>query len=675
MNKKFCVKGIAASGMVLQRNKINCMFGSAAAFDDVIMTFRGVTSITQADEEGNWKLEFSPGEAGGPFEMTIKTDKEKVEFTDVYVGEVWVNSGQSNAQLQMERLKFSYPDEVSLPKNPYIRMITVPIAWTYKGERDCVENPEWICASPENTVKMSGTAYFFAKKLSQELNMPVGIINASQGGSPISAWLSKQALQELGAEDYLNRLAYFEKDENIAAKQKELSENQVKWNNELQAARTVSACNCEEFTCTEGWETVKIPGIIDSFNSAGLVWFKKEIELTEEQVAVFNSHKTWLWMGTIIDADEAFVNGVKVGGTPYSYPPRRYVIPQGTLKAGKNMIALHVQLNSSEGRIRFYEEKPYMIFTDNVSVHPVASRNVECRPDTFFPVDGEQIILAGEWQMKADAKVRNCPPGMFFEWVPTALYNAMLAPCFHHAIAGVLWYQGESDANHAVEYKGMLVKLMNLWRRKFIYGSKTLPFVVMQLPNWSDGHEEDSTVNNMEWAYLRQAQSDAVNMAGNAGLAVTIDAGEWNDLHPEKKRTGGTRAAMEALRVAYGRTFISPAPKMLSVESKKNKFTVKFDCGNSSLQAFTVKDKTSDLSVESKDKAVYGFSFLCQKKGEISVEEACAKLINDYEVEVTAPKGSGELVELRYLFADNPAPVNLYSRDLLPAAPFMVKLV
>lgn len=673
MESKFCVKGITASGMVLQRNRINCVYGTAGVYEDIIMTFRGLTYITQSDEFGNWKIEFGPGEAGGPFLLSLKSGTVKIDFSDVYVGEVWVSSGQSNAQLQMERLKFSYPEEMKLPENPNIRIITIPITWTFKGEKDSVENPQWLPASPENLRGMSGTAYFFAKKLHEELGVPVGIISTAQGGSPIASWMSKQSLEELDAENYLNRLSFFENDNNIATKQKELAENQDLWNRELQSSRTILGCDSEAFNSDEGWCPVQIPGVLKSFDSAGLVWLKKEIEITREQLEIFNANKTWLWMGTIIDADEAFVNGAKVGETTYCYPPRRYEVPAGTLHEGKNTIAMHVQLNSKMGRIKFFEEKPYYLFTDNIYINPVVCRNVELKNEGLEPLDGVQIPLSGEWLMKVDCKVRDCPPGMFFEWIPTALYNAMLAPCFKHAVAGALWYQGEADAGHAVEYKGMLTKMIDLWRRKFIYGGKDLPFVVMQLPNWSDGNYQDSTVIKLDWPYLRQAQADAADIAGRTGLAVTIDAGEWNDLHPEKKKTGGTRAALEALRVAYGKSYISPAPRMAECTLMKNKYIVRFDCGNSSLTAHTINGYSADLCTDSPDKKVYGFSFLKQKKGEILVEEADAVLISDNEVEVSIPRG-GDLVELRYLWADSPKVVNLYSREQLPAMPFMLKV-
>lgn len=665
--RKFRIKGISASGMVLQRNKINCVFGTAGANEDVFLTFRGVTSITRSDEIGNWKIEFSPGEAGGPFRMELKSGEDCVAFDDVFVGEVWVNSGQSNAQLPMERMRFSYSEEFDLSENPNIRMITIPISWSLDGERDFIENPKWLAASPENLGEMSGTAYFFAKKLAQELKVPVGIINASQGGSPISSWMSKSSLQEMGAKEYLERVAKYENQETVAATKKDMEKKQAEWNAELWKNSSEKSDGI--------WETVKIPGFIENFDSAGLIWLKKEIELSAEQIKIFNAKKTRLWLGTIVDADFVFVNGTQVGSTPYLYPPRRYVVPQGVLKEGKNQILIHAQKNSKIGKIRFYEEKPYCLFTDNVFVNPVACRNVEKKQSALSPLDAEFIDLTGEWQMQVDVKIRDCPEGMFFEWLPTALYNSMLAPCFNHAIAGVLWYQGESDAGRPAEYKNMLVKMIDLWRKKFVYGSKKLPFAIVQLPNWSDGNYEDSTVAKMGWPYLRQAQSDAAKIAGNSGVAVTIDAGEWNDLHPEKKRTVGVRAALEALRIAYEKKYVSSSPEFTSVvaDKEKTKFVVNFDCGNSSLFAAEVVEKSANLEKLEKDGRVYGFSFLAEKNGESSIVEAAAYLKNNV-VTVEAPKDAGNLTELRYLWADNPAPVNLYSQDLLPAAPFKTEL-
>ena len=662
-------KGIYADGMVLQQKTTNCIFGIADANAVVSLNWKDKSYSANADSDGNWKIEFESGNAGGPFVMEISSGSETVVFKDVYAGEVWVSSGQSNAQLPMDRMRYSYPKEFELPANNNIRMITVPISWSFEGEQDSVENPVCRCASPQTLGSMAGTSYFFAKKLWEELKVPVGIVNPAQGGSPIASWMSKQSLEELKSTENLKELAVWENPENVKTKQKSLADNQSKWDSLVYESDKGMQESWEKIPyeqIADKWSDVTIPGNITEFTSAGVVWFKKEITLTAEQVFHFNSRKTNLWFGTIIDADRIYVNGVQVGGIAYSYPPRRYVVPAGTLVEGKNTITVRVQKNSKYGSIRFYTEKPYCLFTDDIPLSPVAFRNMEVRTSVSplsFDGDSEMIVLDGNWKMAVGCSVEDCPEGMFFEWVPTALYNSMLAPCFNYAVAGALWYQGESDAGRYNEYQAMLCKMIELWRGKFKYAAKNMPFVVVQLPNWSDGWNENSAAVSSQWASMRQVQKRAVESAGNAGIAVTIDAGEWNDLHPEKKYTTGTRSAMEALRIAYGKDF-DPAPQAVNVEQKGQTLVVKFDCGKGALTAFNPEQKD----------CIQGFSYLYESDGELQVVEATGKIISDTEVEVPVPEVNGKLKEIRYLWADSPNPVCLYSNKGLPAGPFGFEL-
>lgn len=662
-------KGIYADGMVLQQKTTNCIFGIADANAVVSLNWKDKSYSANADSDGNWKIEFESGNAGGPFVMEISSGSETVVFKDVYAGEVWVSSGQSNAQLPMDRMRYSYPKEFELPANNNIRMITVPISWSFEGEQDSVENPVWRCASPQTLGSMAGTSYFFAKKLWEELKVPVGIVNPAQGGSPIASWMSKQSLEELKSTENLKELAVWENPENVKTKQKSLADNQSKWDSLVYESDKGIQESWEKIPyeqIADKWSDVTIPGNITEFASAGVVWFKKEIILTAEQVFHFNSRKTNLWFGTIVDADRIYVNGVQVGGIAYSYPPRRYVVPAGTLVEGKNTITVRVQKNSKYGSIRFYTEKPYCLFTDDVSLSPVAFRNMEVRASVSplsFDGDSEMIVLDGNWKMAVGCSVEDCPEGMFFEWVPTALYNSMLAPCFNYAVAGALWYQGESDAGRYNEYQAMLCKMIELWRGKFKYATKNMPFVVVQLPNWSDGWNENSAAVSSQWASMRQVQKRAVESAGNAGIAVTIDAGEWNDLHPEKKYTTGTRSAMEALRIAYGKDF-DPAPQAVNVEQRGQTLVVKFDCGKGALTAFNPEQKD----------CIQGFSYLYESDGELQVVEATGKIISDTEVEVPVPEVNGKLKEIRYLWADSPNPICLYSNKGLPAGPFGFEL-
>lgn len=662
-------KGIYADGMVLQQKTTNCIFGIADANAVVSLNWKDKSYSANADSDGNWKIEFESGNAGGPFVMEISSGSETVVFKDVYAGEVWVSSGQSNAQLPMDRMRYSYPKEFELPANNNIRMITVPISWSFEGEQDSVENPVWRCASPQTLGSMAGTSYFFAKKLWEELKVPVGIVNPAQGGSPIASWMSKQSLEELKSTENLKELAVWENPENVKTKQKSLADNQSKWDSLVYESDKGMQESWEKIPyeqIADKWSDVTIPGNITEFTSAGVVWFKKEITLTAEQVFHFNSRKTNLWFGTIVDADRIYVNGVQVGGIAYSYPPRRYVVPAGTLVEGKNTITVRVQKNSKYGSIRFYTEKPYCLFTDDIPLSPVAFRNMEVHASVSplsFDGDSEMIVLDGNWKMAVGCSVEDCPEGMFFEWVPTALYNSMLAPCFNYAVAGALWYQGESDAGRYNEYQAMLCKMIELWRGKFKYATKNMPFVVVQLPNWSDGWNENSAAVSSQWASMRQVQKRAVESAGNAGIAVTIDAGEWNDLHPEKKYTTGTRSAMEALRIAYGKDF-DPAPQAVNVEQRGQTLVVKFDCGKGALTAFNPEQKD----------CIQGFSYLYESDGELQVVEATGKIISDTEVEVPVPEVNGKLKEIRYLWADSPNPICLYSNKGLPAGPFGFEL-
>ncbi|MBP5358162.1 MAG: hypothetical protein J6Y69_03120 [Treponema sp.] len=658
--EKFCVKGIYASGMVLQRNRINCISGFAPGQSSVSVFFREQEWTCTSDEDGCWKIEFNPGEAGGPFALEVKNGSETISYSDVWVGEVWLLSGQSNAQLPMERLKWSYPEDFKLPKNDNIRMITVPISFSFDGEKDFIDSPKWIPASPETLGLMSGTGYFFAKNLSRALNVPVGIVNASQGGSPIISWMDRQSVADYrGKQNYLETLEKCEKPDNLTLARKATDEAIKKWTDELFAGVDMPDLNASD------WKECSIPGEIDEPKGAGLLWLKKEIELSETEAQTFNSRKTRLWLGRILDADFVYVNGVQVGATYYCYPPRRYEVPSGTLHAGKNYILIKIQKNSSAQKISFTAEKPYYLFTENVYVPPVAFRNTEkCR--ALDVPEGELCIpLSGTWEMKIAKEMSDRPSELFFEWAPTALYNSMLSPCFDQAISGALWYQGESDAGNADEYEELLEKMIMLWRRKFVYGAKDFPFIIVQLPNFSDGRYESNTIDETHWVDMRKVQSRVSRKVKNCGLAVMIDAGEWNDLHPEKKSTVGQRLSYEALRLAYGLKDIPSSPRPSGCHLEGNDYAVDFDLHDGNL-----------CSVVNKDDELKGFYLLAEG----NKVEVAARLKDSKSLCIPVPeKLRGKVDCICYLQADCPKDVDLYVKAdcgacvgsvMIPVVPF-----
>ena len=689
MGKDLRVKGIYGSGMVLQRDKINCIFGSGDVFSDVIMSFRGVTSITQVDENGEWKFEFSPGEAGGPFEMSIKSDAQKIDFNDIYVGEVWVNAGEGNARLSMEEMKFSYPDEFKLPENQNVRMFSVPGNYSFDKKIDYTEGAQWKAVSPKTLGEMPGLGYFFGKKLSVDLGVPVGIINMAYDDAPIASWMSKKSLEEMGDKSKdLEILEYYKNPENLAAAEAKVTEVQD-WHREL--AKSLKEidfekeCSCsgsgeESDTCSQnGWNPCTVPGIISKPESGAVIWMKKEINLTVEQITNFKNasmtlseddKKAHLWLGLISCAEKVFFNGVLVGATVNVKKSRRFEVPVKLMKAGKNILL--IKLLKTNEDVRFYEEMPYSLFSDNVFVAPCVYRNIGKKDQSLAPVDGEDIALDGQWMMKVISELDEIPHAENLMSKPSAIYNGVLPACFKYAVAGVLWTQGESDLDRGYEYKGLLTKLITLWRRRFTYWSRDLPFIVVQLPNWANGGGEGQLNVNSQMSTIRKAQADVAEIVDKVGLVVNIDAGEWNSLYAEKKFTLGTRCEFEALRVAYSKTFISPAPKANFCQQVGDKYIVRFNCGNSSLHTFEVEGKSADLTKEREDGKVYGFSIFCVINGEDSIVKAPAKLVDPFTVEVSIPAvcKTGIIYELRYLWGDCPAPVNLYTRDMIPAGPF-----
>lgn len=676
----FCTKGLAASNMVLLQNAVNCVTGTAPEGSLITMNFRGQTCSCKTDKNGNWKLEFQVGEACVSEKMILTCDKSEKEivFENVAAGEVWLCSGQSNMQLQMERLKFTYPEEFKNPENQNIRMITIPVTFTFEGEQDSINNPQWFSAAPETLAPMSGTAYFFAKKLWQELGIPVGIINASQGGTPITAWMNAKSMEGIG--NYLNRLEELKQPgfvENQKAKEQKAGDE---WNAKIMAEDKGMKESWEKLdfdSLGSNWQTVSIPGKFDFFENGGIAWFKKEVELTQAQLDHLKKNGARLWLGTIQDADRVYVNGEQVGITYYIYPPRRYGFDADLLKPGKNTITMRVQQNGSWAKMFFWDEKHYALASDDIRVIPVAIRNVE-NVEGVSPLDGKSdkgvyISLKGEWKVKTGCQVENAPGTTFFEYEPTAQYNAMLAPCFTHAVRGALWYQGESNAGGWSEYKELLCRMIKLWRSKFTYcPEEEMPFIIMQLPLWGNVSKPDSNTAFSDWALLRETQNEASEKTYNTAVAVNIDGGEWNDLHPEKKLTGGSRAAEQALRIAYGKPFPSPA-KIKEASETENGFILKFDY-EKPLEAFASEGEFVDFS--KKDSEVQGVTVLYEKDGkeESALCKAELKEDNSVFVNLSSEIKKDSVKEVRYLWSNCPVCINLYSGGM-PVMPGRVILL
>ena len=604
---------LISDGMVLQRDTELKLWGWASAGESIEISFLNKSYKTTADANGKWEVTLPSQKAGGPYQMQIND----ISINDILIGDVWLCSGQSNMETLISRVLDLYRDEVSQINNPYIRYLKTPLKYNFTGVSEDINGGSWKSATPENILDFSAVAYFFAKDLYDKYKVPIGLLNSSVGGSPIEAWLSKDALKQfptnLQVAQQFAQPGYID---SIRAEEKKITEQ---WYTTLnQNDKGISNWFKNDLD-TSDWDTISLPGYwadkgIGNIN--GSFWFRKEFEVPASMVG----KPAVLRLGCIVDSDSAYINGQFVGTTSYQYPPRVYTIPLGLLHEGKNSVT--VRVINSIGKGGFVEDKPYRIV-----------------------VGDEFIDLTGKWNYKVGAEMAVLRPQTFFQYKPMGLYNAMIAPLINYPIKGVIWYQGESNTSQPTEYSTLLTALINDWRMK--WNSNDLPFIIAQLPNFMQPQENPSESN---WAMLRESQSKALALP-NTGMAVNIDLGEWNDIHPLNKKDVGHRLALIAMKIAYGDpNVISSAPVYKSMVVEDNKIILSFtEIGN----GFAPTENLKNFAIAGENKQFVW---------------ADAKIEGD-KVIVWSDKVRNP-VAVRYAWADNPEGANLRNKEGLPSSPF-----
>ena len=612
---------LISDGMVLQKGDSAKIWGWAAADEKVTITFNGKTYSDTTSTDGKWAVTLSELKAGGPYKMEI-TGSNSITLKDILIGEVWVCSGQSNMDLPMSRVEERYEDVIANSNNPSIRRFFVSRRYNFNTPQEDLESGFWEPANPESVRNFTATGYFFAKALYEKYKVPIGLIHASVGGSPAEAWLSEDALKEFPSyletakkfknSDYLNSIEKKDKAVSDAwysllqQKDKGLAKGQKPWFDPTYDA--------------SDWATMNVPGYWADGplgNVNGVVWFRKEIDVP----AAMTGKPARLLLGRVVDSDRTYVNGKFIGSVSYQYPPRKYDVPENLLKAGKNIIVVRVVNNI--GRGGFIPDKPYQL-----------------------SAAGHTIDLKGPWKYKLAATMDPLPGKTFIEWQPLGLYNGMIAPLLNYTIKGVIWYQGESNTGRPREYRKLFPSLIADWRRQWNLGD--FPFLYVQLANYMQAKDQPSESN---WAELREAQLQTLSVP-NTAMAVAIDIGEWNDVHPLDKEDVGKRLALGAQKVAYrDETVVYSGPIYQSMKIEGNRITLAFTHIGGGLIA-----KGGEL----KEFAIAGVD----KK----FVWATAKIQGDKVVvwndDVPNP------IAVRYAWADNPEGANLYNKEGLPASPF-----
>jgi sialate O-acetylesterase len=631
LQAKIRLPALVSDGMVLQRDTKLVIWGWASPGEKVQVKFNKKTVSATTDSGGNWKVELPPMKAGGPYTMEVKGNNTII-INNILLGDVWFCSGQSNMVLNMERVKEKYPDDIASANFPEVRNFFIPTVSDVTSVHKELPTAKWVTSSPENVLGFGAVTFFFARSIFKEYRVPVGIINSSVGGTPIEAWISEEGLknfpQVMLRIGKLRDTAYLNPILRIAGRKSGSIEKPVPGSGNADKGISGPISWFDLSYVPEGWQKYWLPGYWDDQGVRGLngiVWFRKEIYLPES----FTGKPAKLFLGRIVDADNVYVNGVLAGSITYQYPPRRYNLPAGLLKPGKNTIVIRVTNYTGKGG--FVPDKPY-----------------------YLAAGTDSIDLRGEWLYKVGQVFRPVTPiseagspAISMQNEPTGLFNTMVAPLINYRIKGILWYQGESNTGRPAEYQQLLPALIHDWRNKWAQGP--IPFIFVQLPNFM---EVQYLPSESQWAELRSGQLKSLSVE-NTAMAVTIDVGEWNDVHPLEKRVVGERLALAARKLAYGdQNIVYSGPLYRSSVKVADTIIIQFDHMGSGLKI----NGTGELNY---------FAIASADRKFVWAE---AKIVKN-----TVVVWSDEIKNpmfVRYAWADNPAGANLYNIEGLPASPF-----
>ena len=512
---KVRLPSVISDGMILQRNQPIKIWGWADADEKFEINWNSKTYHITAETDGSWESTLPAMPAGGPYQMIISD----ITLDDILIGDVFLCSGQSNMELPVRRVTDMFADEIASYENSSIRQYAVPQTFNFIAEQEDTPAASWKPCTRENVMNFSALAYFFAKELYKKTGVPVGLVNASWGGTPVEAWMSEEALAPFP--EYINEKRIYE-DEGYRQRIKQLEgENFYRWNTALDNGDPGLNGPIKWYSTQlddSGWTEV------DMFSKAwgndglnpvgGSHWLRKDVNIPARMAG----KEAIIRMGCIVDADSVYVNGHFVGNTTYQYPPRIYRIPAGVLKEGVNNVTVRVISNG--GQPSFVPEKPYKIICGD-----------------------SEVSLEGTWKYRQGAPMPNAPSMMFFYYKPVCLYNAMIYPLRNLRFSGALWYQGESNVERRNEYTSLLCGMIQNWRDTF--NDQSLPFYIVELAEFL--HESDIQGRNA-WEEMRQQQAKAAKESGDAVLIKNKDLGEWNDIHPLDKKTLGQRIAREVLK-------------------------------------------------------------------------------------------------------------------------------
>lgn len=625
---KVKLPSLFSDDMVFQQKTKAAVWGKAEPGKTITIstTWSQTRYTSKADKLGNWKIPVVTPSYGGPYAMTI-SDGDPLILTNIMIGEVWVCSGQSNMEMPLAgwgKIN-NYEQEIAAAKYPNIRLLQVDHITSNVPLDDAkVANSGWKPCVPQYVAGFSSAAYFFAREIYNETKVPIGLIHTSWGGTIAEAWTSAATLKTIpdfvaavnkieneGKDNtglsYEQQLASWQK--LVIGKDTGMEDGKPAW-----AASSLDVSSWKTMSLPTEWEQAGMPGF------DGVVWFRKNIAIPQ----AWEGKELTINLGTIDDNDITFIDGEKIGETEGYNKPRSYTIPADKVKAGTFALAVRVFDGAGGGGI--YGNKEVMSLVSEGGAH---------------------FSLDGEWQYKIGMNLKDIAPAPESNTGPnrtTVLYNAMIHPFLQFPIKGAVWYQGESNADRAHQYRTLFPAMITDWRKQ--WGLGDFPFYFVQLANFMQTDKEPAT---SAWAELRNAQLGALSLP-NTGMAVSIDIGDAGDIHPKNKQDIGKRLALIALAKTYGVKVPYTGPVYQSAQIESGTIKLSFSAAEGL--------KTSD-GAELKGFAIAGAD---QKFHWAKAEIKGAQIV----VSSTAVPNP---VAVRYAWSNNPV-CNLVSNAGLPASPF-----
>jgi len=625
---KLQLSGIFSDHMVLQREIDLKIWGKASPGDTVKVKFHNSSVDGKADQTGKWQINLPSKKAGGPFELTVSDSNETTTIKDILVGDVWVCSGQSNMEFQLQRV-FDAEETIKNSSNDKLRLFHVPRNKALKPLDEFDPGTVWTVSSPETTPKFSAVGYFFGQQLQKELDVPIGLINSSWGGTKAEWWtplqgLQKQPFTKAEAEEMVNP----EPDSKLTSDYRKAS---IGWQKNVMrrdpGIRKNDPIWAKPDFDDSKWDEITLPAMLEDFGLEdydGSVWFRRDFDVTEEQ-----SKKRATLNFCVDDGDVTFVNGVQVGTVNTPNKIRNYTIMGGLLKPGKNTVAIQMW---DWGKI------------GGICGDPASMK---------ISFEGEEksdlIALSGDWHYNKGLSLKDIPGRPTAPRVirPTTLYNAMISPIIDFGIKGAIWYQGEANArsDSAPVYDELLATMITEWRNA--WGLGDFPFYIVQLASYTKIEPEPT---ESDWAVLRESQDDVAKLVKNVAVASAIDIGEQDDIHPRNKKDVGKRLALAALEKTYGKKVESTGPTYRSHVIDGNRITITMD------HASGLKTKDGGPAK--------GFA-IAGKDGKFVWADAEIK----GDIVVLSSNAVQEPVAARYGWATY-STGNLYNSSNLPANPF-----